>query len=515
MRANNDKSSVPGPAISTLLTFISTLYKLSPIITSFTLCVRIVRALVPAAALVIAQRIIAVVMIIIGHRNYDTTIIRHLEHEITWLLIAEFALAMVVSVLGVAQFELDQELNAKFSANMNVRVIDSLRNVDLLTRESADFQNNLTRAKRQTAPQIRLLSQIFSPVQEMITCISMTVGIAYYFIWPAIFIAASTVPTIFGEKWFNELSFKLNEKQTERNRNSEYLRQLASDPVVAKEVMIFDLTDFLIGKISTAADDSRKELRQLGRLRAAWEIALSIIGNVVYFSCYVFAVVQTIEGRINIANLTFLLGAFVRLQSSLVTVLRGVGNVGLQANYLDDLFSFLAANGLQKRQSRPGADVSKDESISKLKEITFDHVSFKYPGQDKWALNDINFSIKDGETIGLVGVNGSGKTTLAKLLCGLYEPTSGRILLDGKELSNDNRYEYFKNIAGIFQDFACYNLTIKENIGVGRVNRIEDVESVQRSAQLMGADKIAEKFPAGIEQRLGRGFKDAVAVSGP
>jgi ATP-binding cassette subfamily B protein len=245
-------------------------------------------------------------------------------------------------------------------------------------------------------------------------------------------------------------------------------------------------------------------------MRAAWEAALSVGGNVVYFGCYIYAVVEAVEGRISIANLTFVLGSFLRLQSALLTTLRGIGNIGLQTSYLEDLFSFLA----DKLGSKTTQFDKVKPSPNRSGGVVFEDVCFRYPGKEHWTLENVSFSIGEDETVGLVGVNGSGKTTLAKLVCGLYLPTKGKIFIDGMEIDESNREQVWENIAGIFQDFVCYNMTFSENIAAGRISRMEDAASISRSAKLTGADKAVSHLPDGMGQMLGRAFTGSIPLSG-
>jgi ATP-binding cassette subfamily B protein len=506
----NESIDVRRSTTSTLLELVSVLWKQSPSMLSVMICVRVVRAVLPTIALIAAQRIISLIIRITTHPHLPINLVQDAEHHISLWLGVEFTLAATGSILTVAHFWLDKEVNTKFVTEMSIALIEKSASVDLITHESADYQNRLARARRQIAPQSKLLSQLLSPFQEAITCVAMTIGIAYYFVWPAIFIVISTIPSLLGERWFNKLSLSLHHHQTERNRKSDYIRQLASEPANIKEVLLFGLTDFLVRRMRIIFADSRSETRSLGLSRAIWEGILSVGSNVVYFGCYIYATVEAVQGQISIANLTFVLGAFLRLQGALLTTLRGVGNIGLQAQYLEDLFSFLST----RTEKKPCAAVNDESRTQTPGRVVFENVYFRYPGKEQWSLSDVSFSIGANETVGLVGINGSGKTTLAKLMCGLYLPTKGRIFIDSVEVNEFNRTHHWEKIAGIFQDFVCYNMTFRENIAAGRVSRMEDLSAITNSAALTGADKVIPQLPDGFDQMLGRTFSGAVPLSG-
>ena len=145
--------------------------------------------------------------------------------------------------------------------------------------------------------------------------------------------------------------------------------------------------------------------------------------------------------------------------------------------------------------------------------ISFEHVGFSYPGQGTRVLRDINLHITAGKIIALVGNNGSGKTTLIKLLCRFYDPTDGRITLDGIELRDVQISDLRKEISVIFQDYTHYNLTARENIWLGNVDMSNDVEKIESAAESSGANRIIDQLDNGYETILGKLFEDGTELS--
>ena len=147
-------------------------------------------------------------------------------------------------------------------------------------------------------------------------------------------------------------------------------------------------------------------------------------------------------------------------------------------------------------------------------EITFDQVSFAYPGAAENALTDLSFTVSAGETIAIVGRNGAGKTTLFKLICRLYDPSAGRILIDGIDIRDVEPTELRAQIGGMFQDYVTYQATAAENIGLGHLGAIGDREAILKASRQAGSDGLIAGLPHGYETALGKWFDAGVNLSG-
>ncbi|MBP9201505.1 MAG: ATP-binding cassette domain-containing protein, partial [Gemmatimonadales bacterium] len=207
--------------------------------------------------------------------------------------------------------------------------------------------------------------------------------------------------------------------------------------------------------------------------------------------------------------LTFLAASFRQSRDLIQRTLLSVSQLVEQSLYLDDLFTFL---GIAPRiRSRPGA---LPVPAPFREGFTFEDVGFRYPGSERWAVRHLTFQVRPGERVALVGENGAGKTTLAKLLARLYDPTEGRILLDGRDLREYSVESLRANVGVIFQDFFRYDFALGENIAVGDVARIADAAAITDAAERSLADSVAARFPAGYAQLLGRRFEGGVDLSG-
>jgi ATP-binding cassette subfamily B protein len=147
-------------------------------------------------------------------------------------------------------------------------------------------------------------------------------------------------------------------------------------------------------------------------------------------------------------------------------------------------------------------------------EIVIDHVTFCYPGSTREALSNVSARILPGETLAIVGANGAGKTTLFKLICRLYDPTEGRILIDGVDIREYAPEALRRHISVMLQDFVVYQATVAENIGYGDIERINDHQAIRGSARRAGANQLIERLPDGYKTALGKWFERGVSLSG-
>jgi ATP-binding cassette subfamily B protein len=237
--------------------------------------------------------------------------------------------------------------------------------------------------------------------------------------------------------------------------------------------------------------------------------ALGNLSTIVTSATYLYIALQAIAGRLSLGSLTAYTQAAIQVQNSIQSVLGGFSGMYEHNLYLNNLVELMA-----KEPSMPVSASPKPVPQPLRGEIQFEHVSFAYPGAESPALTDVSFTVVAGETLAVVGRNGAGKTTLFKLICRLYDPSEGSILIDGIDIREFEPAEIRRQIGAMFQDYVDYQATAAENIGLGNVPEITDREAIVSASRQAGSDDLISNLPAGYDTALGKWFDAGVNLSG-
>ena len=489
-------------ALRNLPPFLKLIWRTSRPITAGDLLLRLVRALLPVATLYIGKLIIDEVVRLINAGSHDF-------RRLGTLLILEFSLAVIADVLGRIVSLLDSLLSERFTNATSIQLMEHAATLDLEDFEDSDLQDRLERARRQTTGRMSLMTQIFGQAQDVVTIVSFSIGLLAYAPWLIVLLLIALVPAFLGEAHFNAQSYSLDYKRTPERRELDYLRQTGASVETAKEVKIFGLNAFLLERYRVLADRLYQTNRALAQRRALWGAVLTTIGTIGYYVAYAYIAWRTLRGEFTIGDLTFLSGAFRRLRTLLEGLLISFSQVAGQALYLDDLFSFFT---IEPEIVSPENPLPFPSPIAHG--FTFEDAGFQYPGAERWAVRHLNFTLRAGEVLALVGENGAGKTTIVKLLARLYDPDEGRILLDGHDLREYDLIQLRAKIGVIFQDFVRYQMTAAENIAVGQIDERADRPRIVAAAESSMADPMIRRLPNGYDQLIGKRFRTGVELSG-
>ncbi len=426
-----------------------------------------------------------------------------------WLVAAEFALAVSAGVLGRVIDYLDALLAGRYTHHVSVRVMEHAAGLDLMAYEDPAFYDRLERARVQATDRLYMIQAIGRLIQQVITTITLSISIMVFSPWLLLLLIVGVIPAFVGETHFAFVGYAKNFRQTPIRRQLDYLRILGGSKEAAKELKLFGLKDFLTGRFKGLSTRVYEEDIALARRKVVAGAFLSAIGTAGYYTAYVFAVWRTVTGVFSFGTLTLLANAIREASSNLQQTFSTLSTIADQALFLTDLIAFF--------EMRPTIE-SKPNALPAPRPIRsgfeFRNVSFRYPGSSRLVLNGLNFHLRPGERVALIGENGEGKTTIVKLLTRLYDPVEGQVFLDGVDLREYSLEDLYREIGVIFQDYMRYEMTARENIAVGRIEQIDNLPLIQQSAQKSMADEVIAKLPAGYEQMLGRRFDGGVDLSG-
>lgn len=494
-------------ALSNIPRFFRMIWGVSPRMAILNGVLRLLQAAIPVSMLYVGKIIIDTILFLVQHFNTTHTIGD--TSGLWWWLGAEFGLAIVNSLLGRGISLTESLLGDLVSNDSSVLIMRHAATLDLFQFEDAEFYDKLDRARSQTAGRTMLMALMMSQVQDLISMLFLIGGLAAFNPWLIVLLIVAVIPSFLGETHFNRRSYSLTHSWTPERRELDYLRFIGASSETAKEIKIFGLEQFLTNRFKTISDKYYEANKNLTIRRAGWGSVFSIIGTTSYYAAYVAIILQTIQGSISVGTLTFLAGSFQRMQGLLQGIMRNFARVSEMALYLQDFFGFLEMQPLSKSSTgrlRVPRPVRQG--------FEFENVSFKYPTSEKWALKNLSFTLRAGEKLALVGENGAGKTTIVKLLAHLYEPTEGRILLDGTDLNDYDPEDLRREIGIIFQDYFRYAFTASENIAVGNITERDNRHLIEEAAQKSLADEVIAGLPGKYDQMLGKRFSSGVDLSG-
>lgn len=463
---------------------------------------RVLAAVVPLGLLAVTKRILDAVQakFVSGHP---------LPPEFWYLVGAEFAIAAFGGVVGRGIGYFDALLADSFTRYVSVRVMNHASRLDLASYEDPVFYDKLERARVQATDRIAMIQAMGLLLQQLITAATLSASILWFSPWLLLILVAAVVPAFIGESHFAFLGYSQNIRQTPIKRQLDYLRTLGASKESAKELKLFGLSGFLTAEYSRLSDEIYEQNVRLARRRFWAGAALSLVSTSGYYGAYAYVIYRTVMGGLTWGGLSFLAGALAGASTNIQAIFSTFSSIADQSLFLTDLVTFF--NVKPRIESKPdGLPAPRPIRDG----FVFENVSFTYPGTSRLVLDQLDLRIAPGERIALIGENGQGKTTIVKLLTRLYDPTGGRILLDGIDLREYTIEDLHREISVIFQDFMRYEMSARQNIAVGRIEIAEHNGSIEKAAGKSMADAVIRRLPRGYDQLLGRRFEGGVDLSG-
>jgi ATP-binding cassette, subfamily B, bacterial len=418
--------------------------------------------------------------------------------------------ALVAAFAGIQRgLSLCQSLlRAQLGQRVNVMILEKALTLDLQHFEDSEFYDRLTRARREASSRpLSLVMRTFGLAQNGIALLSFGAVLVRFSPWSVAVLLLAGLPAFVAEAKFSGDAFRLFRWRSPETRMQMYIETVLAREDHAKEVKLFGLGRRLLERYRNIFTGLYREDRALSIRRDSWGFGLGLLGTVTLYGAYIWIALATVRGAISLGHMTVYLGLFRQGQSAVSSILAAVGGMYEDNLYLSTLYEYL-----ETPVAAPSGQITR--GTNPADGIRFEQVSFSYPGAAEPTLREITLHLPPGSSLALVGENGSGKTTLIKLLTRLYEPSAGRILLEGVDIREWEPERLRSRIGVIFQDFTRYQLQVGENVGVGDELHFEDELRWREAAGKGRAADFIDELPRGYHTQLGKWFRDGQELSG-
>ncbi len=494
-------------------------WKSSPLILFTMIFVSIFDGIMPVVGSVISAELINELQLVGEERKVLGTPVG-VENASFWasavllLLIVLFSYRILNRVVTRVSNSIIRIAGEKVTNQVKVQIMEKAKALDLASFDIPAFYEKLENANREAGHRpIQTLQATFSIISTVISLVSYIAILATIpdMWWMPIGIIFISIPSAIVSFVYRRKNFQYMRWRSKDRRQMNYYSNLLVNKDLVKEIRIFDLSDNIIGRYNEVFKRYYKGLHKLIIEESVWLVAIAIVSAVVNCIFYAIIAFGVFVGRFMIGDYTLYTGALTSIGNGVTTFINTSASVYEGTLFIDNLVSFMK----EKQTILPTATPPEKITVGAPHTVVFENVSFAYPGTDRKVIKNLSTTFRPGETVVLVGLNGAGKTTLIKLLTRLYDPTEGRILLDGKDIKEYDPRELYDIFGIIFQDYGKYAVTAAENISFGDIHRPEDRERIYDCARQANAEEYIKKLPEGYDTPLTRMFeKEGIELSG-
>jgi ATP-binding cassette subfamily B protein len=425
-------------------------------------------------------------------------------------LLLELGLVLATSITAQGHRLVSGFIDLRLGYLVTGRIVRKALSLDMRWFEDPEFYDKLQNARRQSEYRaMAIVNDGFYAIQNALSLASFLAILLAYNPLVALALCGAAVPAFLVQTRYSRINFRLQTWRAPETREMNYVEQLLTMDDAVKEIRLFGLGEPLLKSHGEMFWKIFKEDATLATERSLYSLFWGALSTFAYYGAWVWVIRQAVAGALTLGGMTFYLTLFSQSQGAFQGLLDNMSRLFENGLFLKNLFDFL---GLPARVAATAKIGRNPEDRSKG--IEFDRVSFRYPGSEKWILEDFSLSIKPGEKLALVGENGAGKTTLIKLLTRLYEPVKGTVRLHGVDLREFSDEELHRRIGAIFQDFVHYQKSLRDNVGFGEISKMENLAAIESAAVKGGADEVARGLDKGYASRLGRWFEDGHDLSG-
>ncbi|MFA5909530.1 MAG: ABC transporter ATP-binding protein [Vicinamibacterales bacterium] len=390
------------------------------------------------------------------------------------------------------------------------RLLEQASKVDLGHFDNSDWHDRLARAKRDVSWRPGDLTWSVLGLSGNIVTIVLMAGLLASLHYVLVVLAAvAALLSLALERRVTARLYEFFYKETPEEREREYLGDLLVQPRTTKEIRAYVLADYLLGRHRERSEELYRLREQMYRSGTRISMLTGLVTGTALALAYMFVAIQGVAGAIDPGGVVLVIGAFSSVSGTLAQISSTFVSVDQHTTFLEDYFSFLSIDPLV-----PVASPARPVPASLAAGIEFDDVAFTYPGGTEPAVAGLNLHIRSGELMALVGENGAGKSTLVKLLLRFYDVDRGAVRVGGADVRELNPGELRNHIGVLIQDFASYELTVRENVAMGRPDGAVDDERVLAALRDSRSEWLVKKMPNGLDSKVGRLFEGGHDLSG-
>ena len=421
------------------------------------------------------------------------------------LLIYQFAYMFFTSAVSRVYTMFTSISGELVSNHVKQKIMEKVKTIDMMSYDSPDFYARMENANREAGGRpVQIMSSTFSVLSTIISIVSFTILLFTVSAWIPLCIILTAIPSAVINFVYRRRNVNYMFRRSKSRRQMEYYSSTLVNKDMAKEIRMFGLADTFREKYQTTFNDYFKGLKKLQMAECFWTIGAAVLTNAVYCLLYIFLARGVYNGMFAVGSFSLYTGAITSIGGSVGMLISTTASIYEGTLFINNLIDFLG----QKQTVVPAIDPPAQVRRHQGHTIVFEDVSFRYPGARQDSLRHINLTIRAGETIVIVGLNGAGKTTLIKLLTRLYDPTEGRILLDGRDIRDYDVDQLYAMFGIIFQDFGKYAVSAGENIAFGNISAVPARERIREAAEQGGADAFIDTLPLQYDTPLMRYFEE-------
>ena len=479
-------------------------WEASPGLFSLILVLSLLLALVPAAALWVGKLLLDEVALAV-RGGFASPAVAY--SRLATLLALQVGIGATAALLQTIYGAARELLGDTLQNRISLRILEKAAALDVESFENAETYDALRNAYNEVGSRpLGVMFQMIGIGQALITLASIgsLMSRLGWHVMPTVLLAS--VPGVIVSSKFGAEGYRMIRRRATEARHQNYLGSLLTSDTLVKEVRLFGFERYLLDGWQDYYKQFRSQFVGLLRRRSGWGLAASLSSSLLIAVATLSVLRRAAQGSITVGDFSLFVGGIVQIQSQFSSLLNSVTGIYESLLYMRNLFEFLE---LPSRNLEEG-----EKWKGPINSIEFDHVSFRYPLTDRDVLTGVSFKVERGQSLALVGENGAGKTTVVKLVTRLFEPTAGRILLNGIDASRFSPRSVQCEMSIIFQDYGQYQMTARENIGLSRTEAMNNDPAIQGAGEKSGAVEVVKDLPEGYETMLGRLFPGGRQLSG-